>query len=79
MRSLAIQNSLRNGEAQNLYVLGPPTQSAHNQPRRFEEHYKTAGLAPLRGFSGLYLQKEEPRSTCAERGSENKGTTYERS
>ncbi len=27
-RSLAIQNSLRNGEAQNLYVLAPPTQSA---------------------------------------------------
>ena len=46
--SLAIQNSLRNGEAQNLYVLAPPTQCAHNHPRRFEEHFKTAGLPEIK-------------------------------
>ena len=32
--NLAIQNSLRNGEAQNLYVLDPPSRS-HTNPRRF--------------------------------------------
>src|SRR3989338_4260261 len=31
----------------NLYALGPPSQSARNHPRRFEEHCKTAGTAPL--------------------------------
>jgi ArsR family transcriptional regulator len=30
-----------------LYVLGPPAQSAHNNPRRFEENYKTAGAGSL--------------------------------
>ncbi|MEK7100488.1 MAG: hypothetical protein AAB921_00115, partial [Patescibacteria group bacterium] len=44
--SLAIQNSLKNGEAQNLYALAPNPPSARNQPRHFEEHYKTAGWLP---------------------------------
>src|SRR3989344_8222864 len=44
--SLAIQNSLRNGEAQNLYALGPTLPSARNHPHRFEEQYKTAGMGP---------------------------------
>jgi hypothetical protein len=33
--SLAIQNSLRNGEAQNPYALGPPSRPRAIHPRRF--------------------------------------------
>jgi hypothetical protein len=43
--SLAMQIFLRNGEAQNLYVFTPPTPRTII-PAVFEEHYKTAGMAP---------------------------------
>jgi len=36
---------LRNGEAQICMRLPKTTQRAHH-PRRFEEQYKTAGIAP---------------------------------
>src|SRR3990167_7063492 len=45
--SLAIQNSLRNGEAQNLYVFAPPTRAHTSSPAVFRKNYKTAGMAPL--------------------------------
>jgi len=44
--SLAMQNSLRNGEAQNLYALGPPSRPRAIIPAVLKKYYKTAGMAP---------------------------------
>jgi hypothetical protein len=44
--SLAIQNSLRNGEAQNLYVLTPPALCAHKSPPFLGDIIKRRGLLP---------------------------------
>lgn len=40
-------NFLRNGEAQYLYVFAPPTRAHTSSPAVFDEHCKTAGMAPL--------------------------------
>ena len=45
---LAIQSSLRNGEMLICMCLPQTHPCAHNHPRRFEEHYKTAGMAPIK-------------------------------
>ena len=51
--SLAMQNSLRNGEAQNLYVFAPPTRARTTIPAVLGEHYKTAGGGPLKAGQGF--------------------------
>ena len=48
-----MQNSLRNGEAQNLYVFAPPTRARTTIPAVLGEHYKTAGMAPLNAVQGF--------------------------
>jgi hypothetical protein len=63
-RSLAIQNSLRNGEAQICMCLPQTLPCARSHPRRFEEQYKTAGMAPGEKIN-LRNTMQEPLSSLA--------------
>src|SRR3989338_2651360 len=47
-RCLAMQNFLRNGEAQIRMRLPQTHPCARNHPPRFEEHYKPARMAPVK-------------------------------
>src|SRR3989338_2536025 len=48
-RCLAMQNSLRNGEAQNLYALGPPSRPRAIIPAVLRNSIKRRGWLPANG------------------------------
>ena len=61
--SLAMQNSLRNGEAQNLYVFAPPALCAHKSPPFLGDIIKRRGWLPWDALIGVATDLASLEST----------------